>query len=113
MSWTPELDARVLKLRHEAHKSFAQIGAAIGKTSRSVGSRYYRLIGKRFPSDVVRDGQHLGRLLEPVHTFVDLKPSKFPFAPDCSVPDFANDDEHCAAVSAAGGYPALNLRRRA
>ena len=34
-----------------------------------------------------------------------------PFQPDCSVPDFANDDEHVAAVMAAGGYPVLQLRR--
>jgi transposase len=41
----------------------------------------------------------------------DIKPSLTPFAPDDTCPDFAWDDDHCAAVNALGGYVALNFRR--
>lgn len=41
------------------------------------------------------------------HVNPNLTPAKVPFAPDCSCPDFAWDDQHVAAVYAAraDGFP--------
>lgn len=40
----------------------------------------------------------------------NLQPSKTPFASDDSCPDFAWDDDHCAAVLALGPYPVMPRR---
>lgn len=50
---------------------------------------------------------------QPSHRLIDRAPSTAPFEPDASCPDFAWDDDHCAAVLAHGGYPALQFRRAA
>lgn len=50
---------------------------------------------------------------KPYHWAIQYEPSKTPYAPDCSCPDFAWDDDHCEAVLSLGGYPILPLRRAA
>jgi hypothetical protein len=48
-TWIPSDDRRLLMLRRSG-LSFAQIGRRLGRTSRSVQSRYYRIEGVVFKS---------------------------------------------------------------
>lgn len=112
MSWSPDIDAELLRLRDEEQLKFSRVALKLGKSRGAVLSRYYRLIGHGFPSDYRRrlpsavpmtGGARLERIPE-------VRPAKYPYAPDCSCPDFAWDDDHCDAVLAAGGFPILERR---
>jgi hypothetical protein len=47
------------------------------------------------------------------HRYLTLTPSKHPYAPDCSCPDFAHDDQHIEAIAKAHGHGFPYLARTA
>ena len=112
-AWTPEQDAILLRLRDKDGLTFSRLCHQVGKTKQGCISRYHRLKGNLFPSEVIREPGK-GRPKNYVtHVYRDLKPAKHPYAPDSSCPDFAYDDLHCEAVLAVGAFPILNLRSAA
>lgn len=109
------MDARLLSLRNGERLSFSRISGLLGKTRASALSRYYRLIGHEFPSSRRKRKPPLAPSMPtpPRLGQNTVGVSKYPYAPDCSCPDFAWDDDHCAAVLASGGYPVLARRAEA
>lgn len=111
MTWSPETDARLLHLRDEQRLRFSTIAPLLHKSRSAVVGRYYRITGHGFPSDrrhrprKQASGPKLAH-----HEMRGVPAAKYPYAPDCSCPDFAWDDDHCGAVMAAGGFPILERR---
>lgn len=110
-SWTQERHDTLMRLRDQG-ESFTEIGRRLGISKQAAQGRWYRFTGAyekriqrvRGVSTVNDTG---------ARKFQDLKPAKYPFAPDSSCPEFANDDDHCAKVLAEGGFPVLAIRRAA
>jgi hypothetical protein len=101
---------KALALRTEG-LTHAQIGKILGATRQSICGMLWRHDNpERARGYKVRnpDGRHGAK-----PSTIDYKPAKHPYAPDCSCPDFAWDDDHCAAVLAHGGFIALQFRRAA
>lgn len=109
--WTPARDKELLRLRDDEKLVFTAVARRMGISDKSAIGRYHRLKGRVFPCDYARGrGVPSARIFEPSHNYRDLQPSKAPFAPDSSVPRFANDDDHCDAALAGGGFPILARR---
>jgi hypothetical protein len=108
--WTDEQWAEVLRLRDEGVK-FAVIGARFGLTKNAVQGRIYRRT-LSVPS-AARTARREGSKRLPRSAYVSrrghIEPARAPYAPDDSCPDFAWDDVHCGAVTAAGGFPVLDI----
>lgn len=107
--WTEERDD-LLVAQRAIGATFAVIGRALGVTRNAAQGRYYRLTG--LASAVKPRVYRLRSRTEvPRHrTYKTLAPSETPFAGDDSCPDFAWDDDHCAAVLALNPYPVMPRR---
>lgn len=105
--WTPQEDAEIIRLRDVEHLRFWQVAESMGRTKGEVMGRYHRAKGTPFPSNRRERPKHP---ISASHRIYDLKPAKYPYAPDCSSYDFANDDDHCAAVLAIRAYPVMPSR---
>lgn len=105
--WTEDEWTDVLRLRDKG-VGCAKIGSPYGLTKNAVQGRIYRRL-LNVPSAV--KGSQIERpdrrVPNPYTNYRHLEPSRTPFAPDHSCPDFAWDDEHCGAVLGAGGYPVI------
>lgn len=113
MSWNPDHDEKLLRLRHDDRLDFGSIALVIRKSRGAVIGRYYRLIGHGFPSDRryrVKGQIKAPKLVAERDRSTEIRPAKYPYAPDCSSYDFAWDDDHCGAVIAHGGFPVLERR---
>lgn len=83
--------------------SYVEIAELFGITRFAVGGILFRLrhgySNRRADSD-----RPTKKPIDAYHAYRDLQPAKAPYAPDCSCPDFANDDDHIRAVIAEGGF---------
>jgi hypothetical protein len=105
--WNDERDAQ-LKAYRSAGMSWDEVGELMGVTAASARGRLGRLKSGR----VKREYHRLGPSRRIGSGAVTGQPCKYPYAPDDTCPDFAWDDEHCAAVLAEGGFKVL-VRRAA
>lgn len=108
--WTAEDDEQLIALKRSG-LSFAEISRLYGTTRNAIQGRLYRATGAHSrrkirtskPSSNGLAGDTKGRRNK------QIVPAKYPYAPDTSCPDFAWDDDHCAAAMATGGFPAMKL----
>jgi hypothetical protein len=112
--WNDERCEEVTALR-KAGLSPAQIAARMGVNRTAVSGIIFRLglTEKRWKGPSKAEPRPSYKLPPRRLLNAEIKPSLTPFAPDDTCPDFAWDEQHCAAVLAEGGYVALNLRRAA
>lgn len=104
--WPEPLTLELIRLRDEEHLQFSVIGKRLGRSKSACLGRYHRAKKTRFAPRRKRSGP--GKT-GAYHNIVQYLPSRTPFAPDSSVPNFANDHEHCEAVGAPG-FPVLPRR---
>lgn len=103
---TPEDRATIIRLAARGI-SYAALSREYGVTRSAIGGIVFRFHNPNYVQPNRRATTR--NPLDAYHVYRDLQPAKQPFAPDCSCPDFANDDAHCEAVNALGGFPALEL----
>jgi hypothetical protein len=108
-TWTEEQIERIKALR-KTGKTVRQVAEILGCSGSAVSGILFRAGATKKCNKVIkrpgRQGPHARRL-----DAFEITPSKTPFAPDDTVPDFAWDDRHCDAVLGQGGYPAMTFRR--
>lgn len=107
--WTDEIDAQITAMRADG-VPFPAIGKAVGASRGAVQGRYYRQTDQPSVRKPRKRSDRPRKVTDPRHYYRSLKPSKTPFAADISCPDFAWDDDHCAAVLAIGTFPVLPRR---
>jgi len=86
-----------------------EIGVKLGATRAAVGSLFARIKRGHYERHAARNPA------PPAFRFDrDIKPSRTPFAADCSCPDFAWDEDHLAAIRAVRptGFPVAFAKRR-
>lgn len=116
IEWTKDNDEKLLDMRRRG-LTFAVCGRLLGVTRNAAQGRWYRVTGAhekrtpRFKPEVVQRDRQV--VVKDWRKSKDIKPAKYPYAADCSCPAFAWDDQHCAAVLAAGGYSAFKFRTAA
>lgn len=111
-SWTPEEAAEAVALVDWGH-TYAFVARKLGRSRSSIAG-----IVKRAKANATRPEIRIKR--PPVHFGANferatpIKPAKYPYASDCSCPDFAHDDLHADAVTGArpAGFPVMPDRRR-
>lgn len=110
MFWTDEMDQTLFALKADG-LSHAEIARALKVSRCAIGGRLYRLrpANSHKRRTLPRQAKHSHK------ANAALLPSKTPFAPDFTCPDFAWDEDHCAAVlsTAKGGFPVMPQRRAA
>lgn len=107
--WTAAERQRILNLVAEG-TTYRELGRIYGVSHNTISGIVFRKRhGLRYKSEIPPEER---RKYEAAHVIRDHKPSKAPYAPDCSCPNFAWDDLHCAAVREARpqGYPVLAVR---
>lgn len=110
--WTPEETAKALAHVAWGH-SYAEIGRRLGRSRSSIAGVVKRAKqrAERPEIRIKRPPVHFGANQE---RLTPILPAKYPFASDCSCPDFAHDDLHADAVTGArpAGFPVMPDRRR-
>lgn len=106
-TWPAPLRRRAIALRAQGFSN-NEIGERMGVSRSAIGGLFHRLRKGFYDQPRKERERKTGAVLS--HR-KDIAPSKTPFAADDSCPDFAWDDDHCAAVNAGGGYPVLQVRR--
>lgn len=112
--WTDEQIEEIKTLRRQGLTPKA-IAARLGRTPSVIAGILFRAgmtKAKRARKPKPRQESPSGRVWRTTN-YDHLAPAQYPFASDCSEPNFAWDDVHCAAVLARGGFPALQFRRAA
>lgn len=112
--WTEERCEIVRTLRARG-MSVGKMAAHMGVSKSAISGIVFRLglTPKNYKKPNQKPREEWSKLPARRMLNADIKPSLTPFAPDDTCPDFAWDDDHCAAVLAKGGYPVLQLRRAA
>lgn len=105
MIWTPEHDEHLYGMLAEGW-TYKEIGLALGVSKSAVSGRIGRMRHAGRIRLMRREKRQAARRESKIHNAVCVAP----YAPDCSVPDFANNEAHVAACLRLGGFPVLRLR---